>query len=218
MPRPAHQLVTFSGVMGAVSAPIEQWSFGLRFPDLRYDSGSQTTVDAMANAFSSLQPIFSNLTTLTKTRVASVGADGKVKQTSGGSFLQKDSIIQKAGTGAATTFIPPQCAVVVSLGTPRQGTSGKGRIYLPQTIHAISSSDYRISAAHAQAIADAAKAFLNALAAIDAAAFSGDEKGAHVVSTKGFMSPVRNVRVGRAIDTLRSRRRDVPEGYVSATL
>jgi hypothetical protein len=42
--------------------------------------------------------------------------------------------------------------------------------------------------------------------------------GVVVASSKGYLSGVTGVKVGRAVDTIRSRRSDLPEGYIAVAV
>lgn len=220
MARPAHQLVTLSGVFGSAAAPVEQWSFGLRFLQNRWDTGDVALPTAIANAWgTSLAPLFSTSIVLTKVRAASVDATGHVGRLSSGAYMQADWNGQKSGTATQPNPYPPQVAVCVSLVTPRPDATGKGRVFLPQVSYNLNATDYRLGASTAQLVADGFKAFHAAVAAYNPAnaGFSGNP-GAQVVSSKGYASPVVSFRVGRALDTMRSRRNDLQEGYVQANV
>jgi hypothetical protein len=220
VPRPAHQLVTFSGTLGPAAAPIEQWSFGVRFASNRFNTASDAVVGALAAAWGaagSMQTIHNNTVNLTKVRVAQVDATGHVEQGTSGAFNQRDWVGVSPGGATGSTVYPPQCAVVASLISARAGATGKGRIFLPVTVKPLVATDLRMSITDAQSIADATKVFLNLLVAVDPSS-PVQTKGPVVASSKGYLSPVLSVRVGRTIDTMRSRRRDIPEGYLSATL
>jgi hypothetical protein len=102
-------------------------------------------------------------------------------------------------------------ALAVSLNTPRRGPSGKGRFFLPMPAVTINPGNLEISAADAQGVADSAAQWLNDL---------GNEPGvdvlglaAVVASTKGYNTRVSSVRVGRVLDTIRTRRRSLKEAY-----
>lgn len=218
MARPAHQLVTLSGYFGAVNAPVEQWSFGLRFLDNRWDTTDAALPLAVKTAWlTNLAPLHGSSVHLSKVRAASVDALGHVKRLPSGAYNQVDWNGEAVGSGAQTQPFPPQVAVCVSLVSPRADSSGKGRVFLPFTIHQLVVGELRITSANAQAIADAFKAFHTAVAGYNPAgtSFTG-APGTHVVSSKGYASPVSTFRVGRSLDTMRSRRADLLEGYVTA--
>lgn len=144
-------------------------------------------------------------------KVAMIGADGKYVEDP---FIS--AALNTAGGGGVTTSCVPQTALAVSLETDRRGATGRGRFYLPMANHGFDDTNtFLMSIAKAQATADAAASLLNAL---------NDQPGVDqspslrvvVASTKGYNTPVTGVRVGRALDTIRSRRRSLAESYVDA--
>jgi len=220
VPRPAHTLVTFEGTTGAVTAPIDIWSFSVKFVDNRWTTTDPLVPLAFKDFWTThFAPLHGSLIHLRKVRIAAVTGLGKVNRTASGAYLQQDWVGDVPGQGAVTTFLPPQCSVVVSLSTERQDATGKGRFFLPQTKYPIVGSDFRMSVVDTTDITTKARAFLNAMRDYNPAAttFAGDP-AAQVVSSKGYVSKVTTVRVGRAVDTIRSRRSELPEGYVSLAL
>jgi hypothetical protein len=114
-----------------------------------------------------------------------------------------------AGTGTPAPI--PQSTCVVSLMTANaRGLAHTGRFYSPAFVGAIE-ADGRISEGIANLVAEHATTLLDAINAVD------DTYRVAVVSKvgAGHQNHVTNVRVGRVIDTMRSRRTSLPEGYVS---
>lgn len=216
MAKPPHTRCTFEGIVGTVAAPLERWSFSVNFPyDVAWEESNETVDDLIAagardaydGTISALacQDVF-----LTQVKVSNVGADGKVKKRADGSYQQGEWEGSVQGVQGAQPM-PLQTALCVSLTTMRSGATGKGRFFLPWPGYVIQAADKRLTAAAAQALAENARDFLNALAAV----FVDPPQ---VVSSKGYMSEVVGVRVGRVPDTMRSRREDLPEGYVAVPL
>ena len=116
------------------------------------------------------------------------------------------------GGGGAINH-PPQDALVVSLMTDRRGATGRGRVFLPRTTHPLQ-DDYLLSVANVQDVATTFGAYLRDLGAITTGE-TGSFMTPVVASTKGYNSAVTAVRVGRAVDTMRSRRRSLNEGYTA---
>jgi hypothetical protein len=106
--------------------------------------------------------------------------------------------------------MPRATAVCATLLTARAGATGKGRIFLPTTILTLTESG-RLQSTSAVTFANGVKGFINALNAL-----AGVDVG--VVSSKGYISPVTAVKVGRTPDTLRSRRRSQGEVYQQVSL
>lgn len=213
MAKPAHHKVTFSGIIGTTSAPIEQWSLSFNLGD-----------NAVVNAFSALQlnayaasalnvwqtwlkAKMQSSTVLTEVRWACIGADGiHVRKRPDGSYIQGIWTGADAGQAAAMAM-PLEVAMVATLDTSRAGATGRGRVFLPYpgTVP-IDTLTKRSDDALTGAIATAVSGLIHDLNTM------GDNK-VSVVSSKGYLTPVNQVRVGRVPDVLRSRRRDQPEGY-----
>lgn len=214
--KPAHVRVVFSGLVGTVAAPVEHWAFGVNFPhDAISPANDDVVDDALAGTLKgvwdgALKPYTPGDNFLTSVKVSRVGDDGHVEKRPDGSYLQGEWVGSSVGA-AGTITMPLSTALVVSLTTARSGPTGKGRIFLPFPGMVLQVADKRLSAADATTMAGAAKQFINNLATV--MTFP-----AQVVSSKGYMSAVTGVRVGRVPDTLRSRRRSSPEAYVSLPL
>lgn len=228
MVAPTTDNLILSGVFGSATSPVEQWSFRLFLAD--YITNSQTKRQALADATRTawathLAPLHPNFVVLTKVRqvVLTDNGQGKHKylQRADGSYVMAENVTPAAGSGAASNIYPPQVAVTASLGTSTPGPRGKGRVFLPSTIHVPSVTDLRLTAGNAQTIADGCKAFLNA---VNAAALAQQDTSNAVPRVSVYSAadnvqrPVTFVRVGRALDTMRSRRGDLPESYTVSTL
>lgn len=216
MAKPAHTRVTFEGVVGTVGAPLEYWAFGVNFPeDAIPPDATDVVADGVALSLKGAytthwKPIMGSDVILTKVKVSRIQADGTVEKRGDGSYIQGEWTGSDAGTQAKAPM-PLQVAVCVGLSTTRSGATGKGRFFIPWPSGSLDDTTKRISSTGATNWATAAKNFLNALATV--LTFPPQ-----VVSSKGYMSEVTGVRVGRVPDTLRSRRADLPEEYVSVPL
>lgn len=216
MPKPAHTRVTFEGVFGTVAAPIEHWSFNVNFPaDALPADGTDLVADAVATdaagAFNTtIRGYFPSDVICTRVKVAHVNADGHVATRPDGSYVQGIWEGSLAGAGARQPM-PLQTALCISLLTGRPGPTGKGRYFVPWPAIGLDDLTKQISALDAETRAGREVDFLNALAAV--MTFPPQ-----VVSSKGYMSEIIGVRIGRVPDTMRSRREDLPEGYVTAFL
>lgn len=210
MPKPAHTRVTYSGVRGTIAAPMETFAFGINittdpllagFTDIQLNgvaTAARTCITGMAG-------LFQADTIITESRVAVVDGLGKVVKRGNGSFLQGIEAAPVMGAGT-NNYMPLQASLVVSLVTARPGPSGKGRVFLPFPAITPSASDKLITGGQATALMDQFRDTIVALNQLTAGVVS-------VVSSKGYTSAVTGLRVGRAPDTLRSRRRDAKEGY-----
>jgi hypothetical protein len=142
---------------------------------------------------------------LTHVKVAPIGPDGKY---TADPYI-KDYNIPGAESGAGSS--PPQVSLAVSLVTDRRGPSGKGRFYLPLPAWGVDQNSFLIQEQNANDSRGSAQTFLNALnnqPGIDVLGM-----GVVVASTKGFNTPVTGVRVGRVLDTVRTRRNKLQEQY-----
>lgn len=141
-------------------------------------------------------------------KVAFIGANGKY---TADPLISSFAPVAGATGGAPYPF---QIAQAVSLTSERRGPSGKGRYYVPLPTWTVRPNGL-IEPVDAQAAAGSAQQFLNDINNAPGV----DRPGVRVViaSTKGFNTVVTGVRVGRALDTIRSRRAQLGEGY-GATL
>lgn len=202
MPYEPHSRLTFSGIFGPASLPLEEWAF-------RLNMGPWTVQDVTAglaaarDAFAThLAPRVNSIARLTQVKVASIGADGK---------YVSDAVVLEAdvpGTGTINTSTPLQITQAVTLDTARRGPTGRGRFYLPAPDTGIETQARVFSTTVTQTLADSAAMFISALNAIP------EFQDVVIASSKGYLSPVTHVRVGRVPDTMRSRRRSMDEDYV----
>jgi hypothetical protein len=149
-----------------------------------------------------------------------LGKDGKPTP---GIYAQDPVVIDVADTPGGVPgalggiqFVSPASAVAVSLTTPKRGARGRGRFFLPMpVVEQDPANGFLMSVAHAEGIRNSATDLVNNLnnqPGIDA--WNG-----HVVvaSTFGTLSSVTGVRVGRVVDTIRSRRGQLSESYTAGT-
>lgn len=212
MPAPTHTRVTFSGIFGATTGPSEIWNFGLHFGPLQATTAAAATTIAgnlITPWTSYMKPMFTSDVVLTKVRVAVVAADGHVAKDFDGSYKQGDWVGVNAGSGTRATgtgYLPLQTAMVGSLSSARPDATGKGRFFLPfPGVYALA-ADYRLGASDAQSLAGSLKSFINA-------AVTAVQAPLVIASSKGYLSNVTTVRVGRVPDTMRSRRNQELEAY-----
>lgn len=203
MPTPAHRRLSFEGVFGTLLAPVEEWSFRLNLaPDVSPDD-PQTLLNASQTAFTThLAPRLRPTARLTRIKLADITAAGLYA----GDPAVKD--VDVPGTATTSNHMPLSVALAISLTTPRRGATGRGRIFMPApSVGTINATDGTMEATFAQAWATAAASFLGA---INGPAGFGNVV---VASSKGYLTNVTGVRVGRVPDVIRSRRTKVPESY-----
>lgn len=112
--------------------------------------------------------------------------------------------------GASESSVAPQLALAISLRTAaRRGLAHAGRIYMPVPVCPVG-GDGRVSVAERAPYITHATSFLDALNA------AGEGWVVGVVSNvrEGGQRRVTNVRVGRVLDTIRSRRTSLDEDYL----
>jgi hypothetical protein len=155
-----------------------------------------TTTDAIC-AYARLVSVKLNL----------IGTDGKYVKNE---TVEKD--YATAVVGSYQAYPAPQVALAITLDTDvRRGLAHLGRFYLPGVGMPVS-TDGRLSLANAQKVGNAAKLFVDKLNADSNLA--GWTVGVTSNTREGRQLPVRTVRVGRVLDTIRSRRSSLDEGYV----
>jgi hypothetical protein len=197
-------MVTYSGVFGTLASPIEIWSFTIKGQPVESSNTPQAKAFTAKNAYSAgLRQVLPSSVILTRTRFSQHAAGGLVEQTADGAYVQADDLTTVAGTDTGGAAIPLQSSVCVSLVTGRAGPSGKGRFFLPMPAAALDAT-WRLPIAKADAIAANAAATLDGLAAVLIPC---------VVSSKGFRTEVTAVRVGRVVDTIRTRRNAMVEEH-----
>lgn len=206
-----HMRITVDGGFGPVGADIEQWAFTVKCPQSFFTAAADRLAaanDCQAAVVGRLTPLYGNVLTFRKVRLAEVGPDGRVLREPDGSYRQSDSTTAVAAGIKAVTSVPATVvALVASIGTPRPGPTGKGRFFLPMPHFPLGTQTYELSLADTTTIATAVKGLL--------ADFEGIVGGIGVVSSKGYSSPYTSLRVGRRPDTQRSRGGAMLENYVT---
>lgn len=119
--------------------------------------------------------------------------------------------------GAQATTPPPQIALAHTLRTDAErGRAARGRFYAPLPGRNLASSGM-LGTSDQQAYVTAATEFLNDLNyAMSTYVTDGGVPRVAVMSDigSGVMRPVKNVAVGRVLDTIRSRRSSLTENYI----
>jgi hypothetical protein len=203
-----HLLIT---VQGTSWANTETWQFGVRAlavavvpTDAQCQNIANTLAAPTQALFTSPALFMTQDNVLTAIKVARIGRDGKYPvDHAPGIYLYAPPVASAGGTRGI-----PQATMCVTLLTnvPR-GRASHGRFFLPPTAIPVS-ADGRITVAQADAMEAACRTWLLAINAV-----------AEVVSVRvysglgaGRASDVQSVGVGRVVDTMRSRRRNLVEG------
>lgn len=137
----------------------------------------------------------------------------------------QEIVIPGGVAGGGTGTPPPQLSVVVTLATatPR-GRGSKGRFYLPTlgTSGTVEATTGKMTSTTADQIAAGAKSLIDSINAVYATEYAASDFNPRVgVASNagtGVFRPAVEVRVGRVIDTMRSRRASLSEQYSVGTL
>lgn len=148
-----------------------------------------------------------NSASLTLLKLNMIGPNGR--------YVSDDETVQyeydPPVTGNGSGNPAPQVALAISLMTDRaRGRAHMGRFYLPVPSAPLA-EDGRITVALATLFATGTTTLLDN---INAAMPTNWDVGVASDVGTGAFEPVRRVRVGRVLDTIRSRRRSLDEAYV----
>jgi hypothetical protein len=215
MPFAPHLRVTALGTIGGTPG-TERFSYGLSM-EAEVPGQSQMVSDSEATDIAAdLRAFHVNVNTgindsaiLREVKFASIGADGKYTQDP----IVK-TVLAAPGGRAADVKILPQSALALSLGTDRRGPTGKGRFFVPMPTFQLLANTFLIGTAEADLIRTQLQTLINAVN--NEPGLDGFERRVVVASTKGYNSRVTSVRVGRLIDTMRSRRTSLGESYTAS--
>jgi hypothetical protein len=213
-----HLRLSVSGVFsgGAGDPAYEAWAWRLNLSDppagggnFSLDAFQDLRADVIAFHTNAASRIGDNAK-ITQVKLARIGPDGKYN---GDPFFDDGLFVPGAAGG---NNHPPQVALACSMQTARRGPSGRGRIFLPAPQIAVLAGTGLGDAAVILGVRDAFATLItniNNKAGIDANASQ-----VVVASSKGYNTDVTTVRVGRALDTIRSRRTSLDEKYTDVAL
>jgi hypothetical protein len=209
-----HIRLTLSGEFAGQSGlgEYERFSFGVNLSDPSDISSSRFSADGLADVVADSSAFFARPGTfisgdvrLREVKLARIAPDGTYRA---------DPLIASVnvpgGSGPGLRY-PPQVSLAVSLQTATRGPRGKGRFYLPGPSIGFDNSTAQISVGDATAVRDSATTWIVNLN--DWPGVDGQDPRVTVASSAGMNSDVTGVRVGRVLDTIRSRRGQIPEGY-----
>lgn len=191
-------------------APVEEWDWSLKTtqPATPLDGAALLAhATAMVSIWNqTVANVQSKYTRLTECIYAVTDGTGKVQRFPDGSYVQGKVTVADPGRSAVDAVMPLQTALCVSLSSARPGATGRGRFFLPWQNYAAVGPDFRLTQAAATEVAQDASALINQVNALG--------QPCVINSSKGTNSVVNRVRVGLVLDTMRSRREKVPEGYI----
>ena len=212
-----HLRVTASGTFqnGPGGKVLERWAWRMNMSDPQIGgSGSftQSRCDDYALDISAFHArVGTNINSfcrLQEVKLARIGTNGKYTVPS--LFTPVDV----PGGSVAAMSRPPQVALAVSLGSNTRGPRGRGRFYLPAPSHTIG-TDLLIVPNDAEQLRLSLVTLFANLNNFPGSTLQ--EPRVTIASGKGANSDVTSFRVGRALDTIRSRREDLVEGYSAPT-
>lgn len=208
-----HNRVSCIGYLGAPNQEMFSYGFNIGVTQNVIPSQGpeilQDIVDDITAFHGRANTHISNGAVLTMVKFAQIGADGK---------YTKDPVIftvnQAGGVTSNQAFTLPQSALAISLGTARRGPTGRGRFYIPLPVLDVDAADgFRFNPNVALAIRDSAATLLNDVNNAPGIDYFGTEPEVVIASSKGYNTRVTTVRVGRIVDTIRSRRNQLAEIY-----
>lgn len=214
MPYATHVRMTMSGRFGDTSPGYEHFSFGISYAASAGLSSAQITAMTTdtTDFFSNADNLVSVHAHLESIKFATIGVDGH--------YVDTPVVVPVAVAGGADDVVhPPQIAWCVSIDqAPVAGVAltpaarKRGRFYLPMPVH-------HIDPATGELLTTTAPATCAAAVAAWIESLNTDGGGAVVVASSiDGNHPVTRVRVGRALDTIRSRRRDLDEHYAAVAI
>jgi hypothetical protein len=224
MSAPQHVRVTWSGTLGTTATEI--WSMGLAFtPNALSEADDVPALATMETAAAAMRAAWAthlapkcatNIVKLTRTRVALIGDDGRTERTGAGAYKHKDDVTVVNATGTSSGF-PFQVAMAITTLSERAGRTGRGRFYLPLPAVLVGGTDGLLSDANRDAFATAADGFITACRSAAAAGWDGlpviASAGSALDNLEPALLPIMRIKVGKALDTLRSRRNALDETY-----
>lgn len=218
-----HYRVTAIGHLGAIDADQFSYGFNMKGQQPGANWNNETgraewlrVADLLRDFHIAAATQISNKAVLTKVKVAQISAGVGGLGGPGGKYIgTSEEYAYNAPGGAAggLDFILPQSALAVSLVTGLNTPRGRGRFYIPMPVVTVQPNDeFRIALANAESTRGTLAALITAVndwPGVDAL----NSPEVHVVSSWGISTRVSGVRVGRIVDTIRSRRNKLAENY-----
>lgn len=204
-----HTRVSILGDLGTAAVPVEHWNINLNFATVAGGTGDRSVLAAAAaNAWVARATTkLSQNVILRAVKVSDIDAAGKV--------IGNPNVTNSLANGTDTTRVwPPQTSLVASLGTGVRGATKRGRVYIPiPTGLSLDASTFTLDPTQ---LAGCEASFVQLIADLRQALGAAPLV---IASSKGYNTNVTNVRFGRVLDTMRSRRRSLKETYdVGTTL
>jgi hypothetical protein len=214
---PRHMKIVFRGIF--LNTP-EEWSFSTKW-DIEHTGdpdGDIGNIDAtgIRNALTGMLSTasFHSSTQCTGWRAYEIGSDGRMQGNPRiEEFATADYVKGQASTGA----LPPQVSLCVTTEAENRGPARYGRFYLPG-LNVTLGSDLRLSVAQQTDYLNKVVTFTKAVAdSIDVPLSPVSTSMVNVSGVgTGTLQTVRNLKVGRVLDTVRRRRGAMDEGYLAS--
>jgi hypothetical protein len=234
MPRPTapHLRVSFRGTLGRNVPAPEIFSFGLALAGgvgagepawlTTNQAGLKALAQRLQNSFDVLASAMSNAASLQSIMVSAVGVDGLVRRTADGAYQQGEFIGARPG-GVLHNGQAFQTALAISLRSRVAGPTGRGRFYLPLPAALSEAENGLISVVRRFELQNVALSFARDVNTAGATIGEGvrlvvASSGSVVRNLPPAANAVVEIGVGRALDTIRTRRNALGEGTTFATL
>lgn len=219
MPYQPHVMVRCNGTIGSPANPAEIFSYGVSMAANTLPE-APTEVDAIVAACVAYHgragTAINSLARLTEVAISlvqpdGVYADGRPKQKQAGDTIRR-AVVQ-GGAAPNSTVHPYQVAYRVSLDDGVRGVGHRGGWYVPFPGWQLDGGTGLVENTVAAAARDSAKTWLAALTAARGAPPVPGKSAVIIASGKNGNLFVSRLRVGRVLDTIRSRRNDLAEDY-----
>jgi len=210
---PKHLKIVFRGIFQDTP---EQWSFSTKWdntqfgaPDAGVDDVDVVSIMVAQQVYMN-NPRFSNRVRATEMRIYKIGNDGLME---GNPRLYSYGANEEP-IGTAGRIYSPDSALVVTTEAVNRGRARFGRFYLPMPGYVLE-NDCRLSLANSQDAVNAAVTFLQAVSNnIDLPQSTADAEMLNIsAGAIGVSQVVNNIRVGRVLDRVERRRRQLLESY-----
>jgi hypothetical protein len=224
---PTHyRAVIEGGFFDGSGNKVESWSTSIRIGVTSI--GTTTTLDAPDFIDNELTTFcntvfhtirFNGQVKVDKLSMNQIGPDGRYVDQSTSHFKILSGTDRIGGDGSST-LLPLQTSVVATLRSAKdRGPASHGRMFLPVPQVAID-SDWKIRNDHLQLLLTDLQTGLGQLSGSGSAVTGAYSFFPALVSPKGTgsLERITRVGVGRVLDTMRSRRRSLPEAHAYATL
>lgn len=208
-----HVRIIAKGRFGSAAPGVDKWQFSLSYSaPSGLTTAQQNTMAVDMNAFIGRATTKISSSCITESiTFATIGTTGH--------YTTVPYVVAstQAGGGVGNNTAPQVAWVVTYELAAASGTAiipggrRRGRFYLPGPVASVDSSTWQVAAADATALGTSAQTLINAL--------NTDGGGQVVVaSSKDGNHVVNRIRVGTALDTHRSRRRQLVEAYSVKTV